>query len=100
MRYRLATPGRCRCRRLRSCRGRLVPGPGRTPGSQVRPGVDDGDEPETARGQTREHARGVREGLRVPGEHPVAVHVLDIQPEGVARDRAFAMALGDLLHRL
>jgi hypothetical protein len=59
--------------------------------------VDDGDDLEPLLVESPQHPVDVGEGLLVPGEDAVAVHVLDVQPQAVARDLATAVLRRDLL---
>ena len=61
-------------------------------------GVGDRHHPEAVRAQLRDQAGGVREPLAVPGEHAVAVHVVDVEVEHVARDLACAELARDREH--
>jgi hypothetical protein len=63
-------------------------------------GVDDRDHPESLLGKPFEHSARVGEQVRVPGEDPVAVHVLDVQPEHVAGDVVVAVPPPDRLDRV
>src|SRR6478609_1406613 len=57
--------------------------------------VDDRDGPEALVRQALEHGRRIGVALRVPREDAVAVHVVDVEPDGVARELVVAVALGD-----
>ena len=57
--------------------------------------VGDRDDAEALLAQLRDQSRGVREALAVPREDAVAVHVVDVEVEHVARDLALAEAGGD-----
>ena len=63
-------------------------------------GIDDRDDLEAVLAEPREHGRRVGEGLLVPREDAVAVHVLDVEPERVARHAELAMARAERLDRL
>ncbi len=75
---------------------RLVEHP--VPGLVLDARVDDRDDSEAVVAEAPEHADGVGEPVRVPGEDAVAVHVLDIEPQHVARDGVVAVALRDRLN--
>ena len=61
-------------------------------------GVNDGDHAHALRLQTLEHCWRVRVALFIPGENSVAIHVIDVEPEGVERHIHFAILGNQALH--
>ncbi len=66
----------------------------------LHPGVDDGDDAETLFAQVGDQTLRVGEAFLVPGEDAIAVHVVDVQVDHVARDVPLSEASGDLSHLL
>ena len=60
--------------------------------------VHDHDAAHSLRAQVREETLRVREALRVERERPVALHVVDVEPDRIGRDLALAEVLGHEAH--
>src|SRR5215203_2396719 len=61
-------------------------------------GIDDGDHPEALLPQVGDQAPRVGEAVLVPGEDPVALHVVDVQVDNIARDVPLPETTRDLAH--
>ncbi len=60
--------------------------------------IDDGDGADAERLERRDRRRRLGKALAIPGEDPVAVHVVDIEMDRVERDGALAETLGQGAH--
>ena len=60
--------------------------------------IDDGDDLEPRLVEALQHAGSIGKALVVPREDPVLVHVVDVEPQGVARNVVRAVASAELLH--
>ena len=64
-------------------------------GIELHSGIDDRHRMEAVAAQIGEHLLRLGEGLRVPGEDAVAVHVVDVEMDHVGRDLLFAERVRD-----
>src|SRR4029450_618446 len=64
---------------------------------ELHTGVDDRDHPEALLVKSFEHAGRIGKPVGIPGENAIAVHVLDVEPYGIAWDVVVPMPLSKLL---